>query len=95
MGKIKDWFLQDVSVKEFTGAIKETKENISEAKKEYTRARGDYLKKAAPAPDNTFRSTSHFFHLICTLLSGGLWIPIWVYCSLSNTQHNRKVEHNR
>jgi len=37
------------------------------------------------------RTTWHVFHFILTLVSGGLWIPVWVVCGLRNNQIRTKL----
>ena len=37
------------------------------------------------------RQTSHIIHFILTLLTGGLWIIIWVLCASSNNAYNQKI----
>ncbi len=38
-----------------------------------------------------YRITNHFLHLILTLLFF-VWGFVWLYCYLSNSQHNRMLE---
>lgn len=38
------------------------------------------------------KKTSHIFHLIFSILTGGLWIVIWILCALSNSLENRKLD---
>ena len=38
------------------------------------------------------KKTSHIFHLIFSVLTGGLWIVIWLLCALSNSLENRKLD---
>lgn len=40
-----------------------------------------------------FKSTWHFLHLIMCLLTGGLWIPIWIWRTLANSNHNSKLKY--
>lgn len=71
------------------------KETWQQMKEDYKKGRDDYLNKLEEEgklePKNDFKSTWHGFHLIMTLLTGLIWIPIWVWCTLSNNQHNRKI----
>lgn len=30
------------------------------------------------------RHTSHTFHLIMTICTGGLWLPVWIWMSCQN-----------
>lgn len=39
-----------------------------------------------------YKKTSHFTHLILTLLTGGLWIVIWILCWFMNNSHNSRVD---
>lgn len=45
--------------------------------------------------DRTYKETWHAVHFIVTLLTGGFWIPVWIYCTLSNNDHNRRVMFER
>lgn len=36
----------------------------------------------APIPQR--RGTNHIFHLLMTLLTVGLWIPVWIIVGISN-----------
>ena len=36
--------------------------------------------------------TSHVLHLILTLLTGGLWVVIWVLCALATYTTKRRYE---
>ena len=38
-----------------------------------------------------FKNTWHLVHLMMTVLTGGLWALIWIYCTLSNNSYNSKV----
>lgn len=38
-----------------------------------------------------YKSTWHFLHLVMTMLTGGFWILIWIYCALANADHNRRA----
>ena len=41
-------------------------------------------------------TTQHIGHLIFTLLTGGMWLIIWLFCALITNNQNRKIdEHNR
>ena len=48
---------------------------------------------SAPKP----KQTMHILHFILTILSGGLWILVWVLCGLLNMQANSAIDsaHNR
>jgi hypothetical protein len=37
------------------------------------------------------KSTSHLFHLIMTLLTFGLWFPIWMIMWIINANSRRRV----
>lgn len=41
-----------------------------------------------------YKQTWHGFHLIMSLLTG-FWVVIWIYCALSNSQHNKRVLFNK
>lgn len=36
-----------------------------------------------------FKSTSHFLHFCLTAITG-IWILVWIVCTLSNSQKNRR-----
>ena len=36
--------------------------------------------------------TSHVLHLILSVLTVGLWLPIWALCGLSNCIERKKIE---
>lgn len=36
--------------------------------------------------------TSHILHLILSLITGGLWIPVWMLCALSNGIERRRID---
>ena len=38
-----------------------------------------------------FKTTWHLMHLILTILTGLIWLPIWILCALSNNAHNKKL----
>jgi len=37
------------------------------------------------------RNTWHLLHLVMTVLTGGLWLLVWLWCSFSNSGHNKKM----
>lgn len=37
------------------------------------------------------RRTNHVLHLILTLLTGGLWLPVWIIVALSNRSQRTQV----
>ena len=43
--------------------------------------------------ENTLASnnTSHVVHFILSVISGGLWIPVWILITLSNANERRKA----
>lgn len=45
-----------------------------------------------PTPEQRppFKSTSHIIHLIMCVLTGALWLPVWIVCALINSQANKK-----
>ena len=42
-----------------------------------------------------YKTTWHGLHIILTLLTGGLWLPVWVWRWLTNNQHNAAVDRER
>lgn len=38
-----------------------------------------------------YHRTAHVFHLIMTILTGFLWVPIWIFCTISNNQKNQEI----
>lgn len=42
----------------------------------------------------TYKETSHGLHFLMTLLTGGFWILVWIWRTLSNSSHNRRVQLN-
>jgi len=38
------------------------------------------------------KKTSHILHLILSIISCGLWIPIWLLVVLSNSRENSKID---
>lgn len=38
------------------------------------------------------KSTSHVLHLILSLSTVGLWIPVWVIVALSNSIENARID---
>ena len=38
------------------------------------------------------KSTSHVLHLILSLVTVGLWIPVWIIVALSNSIENRRID---
>lgn len=43
-------------------------------------------------PHLQYKKTSHFLHLILTLLTGGFWIIIWAIIWATNSNHNSRVD---
>ena len=37
------------------------------------------------------KKVSHGAHLILSIITGGLWLPIWIYVTLKASQHNKQV----
>jgi hypothetical protein len=37
------------------------------------------------------KKTSHILHLLLSLISGGLWIPVWVIVAINNSSVNSKL----
>ncbi len=38
------------------------------------------------------KQTSHILHLLLSLLTGGLWLIIWLWCGVANSSHNGKID---
>ena len=38
------------------------------------------------------KSTSHVLHLILSIISCGLWLPIWLLVVISNSLENSKID---
>ena len=38
------------------------------------------------------KSTSHVLHLILSLVTVGLWLPVWIIVTLSNSIQNRRID---
>jgi len=38
------------------------------------------------------RKTSHVLHLILSVITFGLWIPVWILVAISNAMHNGQME---
>ena len=38
-------------------------------------------------------NTNHIFHFIFTILTGGIWIPIWILFSISNGIERSRAIH--
>ena len=38
-----------------------------------------------------FKSTMHLLHFFLTICTGGLWLIVWLFCGLSNSQYNKKA----
>lgn len=38
------------------------------------------------------KHTSHLGHFIMCLLTGFIWVPIWIWCAASNAKYNRDIE---
>lgn len=36
--------------------------------------------------------TSHVLHLILSILTAGLWVFVWILCTLSNSIENAKLD---
>lgn len=42
------------------------------------------------------KTTSHIRHLILTLLTGGMWMIVWLFCGLITNNQNKEIkESNR
>jgi len=88
MGKFKDWLTAD-----FKSPVTELKEAYKKGKAQYDKDMAILeAKRAVEALQ--LRKTWHFLHFLLTILTGGLWLLVWVWRSLANSQHNRHVEHD-
>lgn len=38
------------------------------------------------------KKTSHILHLLLSLITGGLWIIVWIICALSNRSYNAEID---
>jgi len=38
------------------------------------------------------KRTSHVLHLLLSVLTGGLWLIIWLLCSIANASQNSKID---
>lgn len=38
------------------------------------------------------KRTSHVLHLILSIVTAGLWIPVWVIVALSNSIENARID---
>lgn len=38
------------------------------------------------------KKTSHLFHLLMAVITGGVWIIIWVMCIISNWSENKAID---
>ena len=38
------------------------------------------------------KSTSHVLHLILSIVTVGLWVPVWIIVTLSNSIENRRID---
>lgn len=38
------------------------------------------------------KSTSHVLHLTLSIVTVGLWIPVWVIVALSNSIYNARID---
>lgn len=36
--------------------------------------------------------TSHIFHLFMSIISVGMWLPIWIICAIGNTSERKSIE---
>lgn len=39
-----------------------------------------------------YKYTMHWLHILMVLMTGGFWILIWIWRTLSNNQHNQMVD---
>lgn len=38
------------------------------------------------------KKTSHILHLLLSIITGGLWVFIWILCALSNGIENGRID---
>lgn len=38
------------------------------------------------------KHTKHLLHLVLSVITAGLWVPIWVLVSVSNSIENRRID---
>ena len=38
------------------------------------------------------KNTMHVLHLLLSLISGGLWLIVWIICGVSNHFHNKGLD---
>ncbi|MGO4323782.1 hypothetical protein [Pseudomonas sp. KB_12] len=38
------------------------------------------------------KNTNHILHLILSLVTGGLWIIVWIIVASSDSNHNKKID---
>lgn len=38
------------------------------------------------------KATNHIFHLILSVLTGGLWLIVWLIAASNNSSHNKKLD---
>jgi hypothetical protein len=38
------------------------------------------------------KQTTHILHLLLSIITGGLWLIVWLLVADSNRQHNRRID---
>ena len=38
------------------------------------------------------KATNHIFHLILSVLTGGLWLIVWLIAASNNSSHNKELD---
>lgn len=38
------------------------------------------------------KQTSHILHLLLSIITGGLWLIVWLLVASSNSSHNKRIE---
>lgn len=38
------------------------------------------------------KKTNHILHLILSIITGGLWLVIWLFVGISNSSHNNRLQ---
>jgi hypothetical protein len=90
-------FSEKYTANEFKKGVKDLKQGLKDGKEAYTKVRNAHKKvveaqrekRATEIPE--YKKTSHFVHFVLTIVTGGLWLLVWLFCGLSNAQHNSKV----
>ena len=52
----------------------------------------DYEKRMLTELKKQQYRTRHLLHLVLSVLTAGLWIPIWILCAISNANERQKLD---